>query len=613
MEHNRRYKFEESAGIWAPRAGVREFAYSDGEQVEETILEAISNAKDRSAGSDELASYITDWPTEYHLSPTRLNLLAPFQFNGLDVMEIGSGCGALTRFLGESQARVMALEGSARRARISAVRCRGLNNVKVVCDNFSDFETDRKFDAIIAVGVLEYAPSFFGGPDPVDSFLTKARGFLKADGALFVAIENQLGLRYFSGCPEDHTGTFFYGIEDRYTENSGTVTFGRREFLSRLEHAGFSHIKLFYPFPDYKLPRILFSEEGIRSDLWEIGQLLAEFSGRDYDRARLGLFSEQAAWPVIERNLLTEELSNSFLVLARVDERISVFARTDWFAKAFSSYRKKTYRTVTTFKRLGSNIEVLKERMYPDLAVSTSTLARLKADSKTDFIHGAILKHILAKKLLDPKTDFSDMVALMKPWIGLLERNTVVSNESSMKRIIRGDFIDCVPWNLIYRESELPDPVYFDAEWEFLRPLPLEAPFVRGLLHLDIRAANCEFLRNTPVGELMFMAGERFGFSLSGQSLESIIELEVEFVSSVTLHSPAYCAERFRDRIARPYTTQQTFDELVRERDWLRRRLTETQHRIDSMLNSRSWKITKPLRKGYDLWRQFRDDSVTDT
>ena len=85
-------------GFWKPTAGVQDFAYSDGEEVEEMILAVITGARDKSSGSDELASHITTWPTEYHLSPSRLDLLAPFSFKDLDVLEIGAGCGALTRF-----------------------------------------------------------------------------------------------------------------------------------------------------------------------------------------------------------------------------------------------------------------------------------------------------------------------------------------------------------------------------------------------------------------------------------------------------------------------------------------------------------------------------------
>ena len=489
---------------------------------------------------------------------------------------------------------MLALEGSPRRARITAARCQGLSNVTVVCDNFSYFEGERKFDAVIAVGVLEYAPSFFGGEDPVHSFLTKARGFLKPSGSLFVAIENQLGLKYFSGCAEDHTGNFFYGIEDRYQEDPLVVTFGRAEFRRKLRHAGFARTTFFYPFPDYKLPRIIFTEAGLTED-WDVGQIIGEFASRDYRQAGLGIFSEQAAWPMIHRNLLTKDLSNSFLVLASIDDSTTFSPEVNWLAKAFSSYRKKNYRTVTTFKTVNNTIKVAKQLMYPELPEGPSGVARLKILPESNFVHGETLHHVLVRKLVNPKTDFADMVADLAPWGNFLKKNLLFSKAHDPKRVLPGDFIDCVPWNLICGGISS-DPIYFDAEWEYLSALPVEMPLVRGLLHLDIRVTNCEFLRNMTVKELIIMIGDKLGFSFSEPDLDSMIELAAEFSSSVTYRTRKYSWSTSCTAIAHPYTISQTVNELIQERDWLRSRLQQ----LNSMLNSRSWKITSPLRKGYD-------------
>ena len=78
----------------------------------------------------ELAAAIRDWPSQYHLDAARANLLRPIApASGATVLEIGAGCGAITRFLGETGATVLALEGSLARARIAASRCRDLDNV----------------------------------------------------------------------------------------------------------------------------------------------------------------------------------------------------------------------------------------------------------------------------------------------------------------------------------------------------------------------------------------------------------------------------------------------------------------------------------------------------
>src|SRR5687768_17365235 len=90
-----------------------QFAYSDGQEVEDGILATLKGTTDLSVGSPELAARIVDWPTEYHFSDARANLLRHLPLGpGVRVLELGAGCGALTRFLGERGCEVVSVEGS---------------------------------------------------------------------------------------------------------------------------------------------------------------------------------------------------------------------------------------------------------------------------------------------------------------------------------------------------------------------------------------------------------------------------------------------------------------------------------------------------------------------
>ncbi len=154
------------------------------------------------------------------------------------------------------------MEGSLTRARIAAERCRDLSNVRVVAEDLLRFETSERFDYVLLVGVLEYAALFARGETPFASYLRVVSRFLKPEGKLVVAIENQLGLKYFNGCSEDHVAQPFFGVQD--LDGCGTVrTFGRRELTSLLSSAGFASTCFYYPFPDYKLPSVVLSESGI--------------------------------------------------------------------------------------------------------------------------------------------------------------------------------------------------------------------------------------------------------------------------------------------------------------------------------------------------------------
>src|SRR6266487_4389244 len=229
--------YVQGQGVYIIPGIQRNFSYPDGEQSEDFLLESFQNSKDLSVGSEELQKYIHDWPSRYHLSPQRVDLLRPFadQLKKKKVLEIGSGSGAITRFLGELGCSVLALEGSLQRARITFERCRGLENVTVVSDGFENFSCTEKFDFAILVGVLEYGNAFMvnSGNGPL-AMLKKAKEFLTAEGKLIIAIENKIGLKYWAGAPEDHIGKSYYSIQDLYS-NQDAKTFDHFEIISLLE------------------------------------------------------------------------------------------------------------------------------------------------------------------------------------------------------------------------------------------------------------------------------------------------------------------------------------------------------------------------------------------
>lgn len=158
------FHYDTNLKIWY-RSDYAGIPYSDGDIVENKIADIIKNATDISIMSDELRTHCIDWPSHYYLNKDRVNLLRPFttQLKNSDVLEIGAGCGAITRFLGECNANVFALEGSKRRASIAKSRCRNLPNVEVVSENFTEFKLDFQFDVVTLIGVLEYANLFTPG------------------------------------------------------------------------------------------------------------------------------------------------------------------------------------------------------------------------------------------------------------------------------------------------------------------------------------------------------------------------------------------------------------------------------------------------------------------
>ncbi len=236
---------------------IREAAgeYADG--AEHELFELITSVEDRSVGSLELRALIHDWPTRYHLTHRRGELLRPLTFApGARVLEIGAGAGAITRWLGEQDLEVVAVEGSLARAEIAAERCADLDNVRVIGGRASDLADEPPFDAVLLIGVVEYG-GVGGFPEPHE-LLATAVGLVAPGGVLVMAIENQLGVEYLAGAPEDHRMEPYSGTEGY--RRSGPRTWSRKVLRQMLADAGVAEQSWLFPFPDYKIPVSVLSE-----------------------------------------------------------------------------------------------------------------------------------------------------------------------------------------------------------------------------------------------------------------------------------------------------------------------------------------------------------------
>ncbi|KAA6002054.1 bifunctional 2-polyprenyl-6-hydroxyphenol methylase/3-demethylubiquinol 3-O-methyltransferase UbiG [Pantoea sp. M_5] len=304
------FQKNEKTTLWSP-SDMKDFAYSDGEETENYIYKTISEVSDVSVDSKELEPFIVDWPSTYHLSPVRSNLLRPFQewMKGKRILEIGCGCGAISRFLGENAAEVVSVEGSFRRATIARSRCRDLPNVTVICapsDTLPDF---GDFDAVLLIGVLEYARVFVG-KNGEQKLLQACKKRLKKEGKLFVAIENKLGIKYFSGAREDHVNLPMYGLNNSYDEKS-VVTFGRKELLNELDKAGFKDTLEYIPLPDYKLPCTVVTPLGWQKHSRALSQLAMESAHKEKQLVPQHLFSIEQGIKNIWNNEIAADLSSS--------------------------------------------------------------------------------------------------------------------------------------------------------------------------------------------------------------------------------------------------------------------------------------------------------------
>ena len=349
--------------------------YSDG-ILENQLFEKFK--RDTNYGEQFRNAEFSTWVEEYHLSTLRHNLLKwlPFDPQGT-VLEVGAGCGALTGLLCQRSSKVAALEYSKQRALITAMRHSRCSNLEVIVGGLQDFETDQKFDYITVIGVLEYAGKFYGGENPHESFLAKLGDMLSPDGAVILAIENKIGLKYMCGAQEDHTGRVFESLYD-YPHSRNVRTFSKKELTDLFCAAGFDALEWYYPLPDYKMPQHIISEEVTPTDTDSIWRLFPARTGR---RRRRETMSEKKLGKTLTQAGLFGEFANSFLVIARV-QNIRQECRCVRFIGADMA-RKSEFRTNKQICRSG------REELFilgPD------------SDESIKFIHEIAKREALAKR-----------------------------------------------------------------------------------------------------------------------------------------------------------------------------------------------------------------------
>lgn len=650
------YKLDEKTEVWS-RPGYDSIAYNDGNEVEQRLLDIIASASDCSVLSSELRQHCTDWPSLYHLSSSRANILRPFEpeIQG-KVLEIGAGCGAITRYLGECGADVLALEGTMRRATICRSRTRDLPNVTVLAESFSAFETEEKFDVVTLIGVLEYASMFVQDAKPDVAMLRRAKAFLKPGGQLIIAIENQLGLKYFAGAPEDHVSTVSFGLEDRY-QPVGVRTYGRRAIDALLKVSGFGDNRFFGCFPDYKFPVSIVSQAGFEAEGFDVAALATQSVRRDPQLPTTLAFRPERVWGPLMDNGVALDLANSFLISARCepDQADETQASLAWH---FSTERRASFCKVTRFEAThgqGIAVHTARARKQDSPLTAYGGLSNDIGSSEAYF-HG----HAMSARLMDLVTrdgwDDDVIRSFILDYFSAFARVTGQYIEISglFEECLPGKYLDAIPQNLLIGGSG--DYRLIDTEWELDRAISPAFLLFRGLHALSLSITKIGHHRTRKITthlDFLKTCFSSIGQPLDDKSFSAFCHTEYEIQNLVAVkpykavNVEAALTQSILDRhnVWEEISHQvQKIDDLLATSERCAERCAQLEKNVDesnrllherlmlihtyqailadrdnvianrdqtlaSITGSRSWKITRPLRLFNRLAGQVRQGS----
>jgi len=467
-------------GVYEIR-GQDPIAYSDGKDVERYLARAFDSSSDLGTGSAELEQWIKDWPSEYHLSRKRAQLLNGFDYErSATVLEVGCGCGAISRFLAESFDTVISVEGSRNRARLARQRCREMANISIIAAPFQKVRFRKKFDIIFCIGVFEYSATFVDSPDPYSAIIDYFSDHLEDNGVLVLAIENQFGLKYFAAASEDHTKVSYDGIEGYPRFPGRARTFGYRE-IGQLLSRQFGHIDYYFPCADYKVPDGVLSEKLF--ELVDAGQLLGTFRSRDYLKPWAPVFSEQLAWRELAKNGQAAFFSNSFLVVAAKNSNDSV--RFPDLAVIYNRSRAEAYQTRTRIYRDRDSGAVTVSKEPVNNAVSGRQAFRLQPYEEP-WREGETLQHAVLRRAMDSKASFEAIFIPTRAWFDHL---SALATGAGPDASLPGHCTDAIWQNTIVGQNAVH---LIDQEWVSENAIPLKIIVMRAIYRflVELREAD---------------------------------------------------------------------------------------------------------------------------
>lgn len=511
----------------------RPFGFSDGLSSERYLKSVYMNAEDLGSDSYELERSIKDWASEYHISRKRAQLLRGFDFDETKkVLEVGCGCGAITRFLGETFDDVVAVEGSIHRARLARLRTKDMKNVNIICAPFHELKFKERFDFVYCIGVFEYSSMFIDAPHPYDFALRYFRDVLNPGGVLVLAIENQFGLKYFAGSREDHINVMFEGLEGYPRSGNKVSTFGYEELKTLLSQY-FPNFDFYFPYPDYKVPSGVFSEMFFSKV--NAGELVSKFLARDHRGRSKPLFDESLVLLQLDRNKKISFFSNSFLVFASSGDASS-FIKFPGLGVIYSDSRVEKFQTKTWFfERDNGRVWVQKSLLSGHEKATKGMLTLHPCEG--DWIDGLSLRALLAMRVKEWGITLAELFAPCGIWLRKMKSLASRENDAWM---LDGKYIDYIWGNSYIVDGEC---VFIDHEFEWNERIDLKVLLIRSIYcFLDsISSLNglapCLKIRSKKT--LIYNVAKNLGVSLCDTDFRNFFRLESEFSSVVYGHSPA--------------------------------------------------------------------------
>lgn len=484
-----------------------------------------------------------------------------------------------------------------------------ISNQVTFVDKLADIPDGVLFDYVLLEGVLECSQTSFN-MNP-EELIKTIKGHLKEDGKLLIATDNKLGICNL--CSE--------------SKESGIKYLGKRTIEKILDNQDFIYRKFYYPLPNYLVPNVIFTDEHL-PDLETINRNLTFYD----DNTIVALNETKRFRKIIEEDITKfKDFANSFFIEC---SRKNFENKIEFVA--FSNLRKSKYRIRTVIKgdkvyKYSANIESFKHIQSIKNNIDIMRKSNIKTvDSYdenriiSDYQKGVpTLDEILEKEIKKGNLDI--VIQLISNFknklINSLEKTEKV-NTIFDKYKINYDFNDINSlhfvkyglWDLIFKNCFYIDEdfYFYDQEW-MNEDIPIEFILYRAIIYLNgikkyiSKEELCEKIEITSNQLQLFKNlddilqeeirdNDLWGLHLNSE-IHKNIEEKINKLNNDKEKILNDCKQLLNEKDARISVLEKGMDEAMEKINRQEQELQKREHAINSITNSFSWKMTRPLRK----------------
>lgn len=524
------------------------------------------------------------------LSKLRKNIVNWYPFgNECSILEIGANFGEITGALCQKAKRVISLEQNTKKKDVIEKRHKKFSNLEVV-DSLDDI--NEKFDYITLIGLEKSNLE-------LHELLGKLKEYLKPHGKILLATNNKLSIDNMSKL----------NSQNETIEDMTKKQYSLSELEKKIRQAGFENRKVYYPLTDYKLPNVIFTFEE---------QLIENLIARNIvynDKETVKLYEQNNLY----RELLKEDIKylemfiNSFFIEIFNGES----EENEIKLVSFSNMRKEEFRIKTIMKpdyvykyneneRSKAHLNMIKENI--DI-LKRNNLNTLDSYDEEKIISRYTTEKSLDKVILDKikNSQREEAIELIKKFkTEIFEKMEKCDFENNVfdkynikykpEDISKMTFLKYGLWDMIFQNCFVIDNefYFYDQEWREEK-VPINFMLYRAIKYFP------EIRFYLTIEELYDILNIDESMINLFEELDNKLQENIRNEHMWKIHRQGKTVKELKiEKLTADHKVNLRNIVLAQkdaEINNLKAEIDKLNKDLREIYNSRSWKITKPLRK----------------